>query len=155
MIKCRGHNDCCQPESSITWNDLCHKLRAKDLKLTTPRRSMLEVLRAFHHPISPQELHCKLPPNICDLATVYRSMHLLESKDIVRRYDFGDGIVRFELVREDHQAHHHHLVCTRCAGVVEIHECVVQDIEERLASRHGFKAVNHRLEFFGICPQCQ
>jgi len=135
--------------------ELGEKLRRRRLKLTAQRRSMLEVLRSFHHPISPQELHARLSAGVCDLATVYRSMHLLERSDVVRRYDFGDGIVRFELVREDTQSHHHHLVCIKCSGVVEIHECAIKNIEEHLADIHGFQAVSHRLEFFGICPQCQ
>jgi len=51
--------------------------------------------------------------------------------------------------------HHHHLICTRCAGVVEIKECFPEEIEQRIASQNGFATVTHRLEFFGVCPDCQ
>jgi Fur family ferric uptake transcriptional regulator len=47
------------------------------------------------------------------------------------------------------------LVCTRCAEVIEIDECFPREIESRIAAANGFKAVTHKLEFFGICPDCQ
>ena len=74
---------------------------------------------------------------------------------MVKRFDFGDGVARFELVREGDDGHHHHLVCTRCAGIVEIEDCSLTELEARIAVRNGFKSVTHRLEFFGICPSCQ
>jgi Fur family transcriptional regulator, ferric uptake regulator len=155
MRKHTDHTQCCRPEASIGWRELGEKLRAKSLKLTNQRRSLLEVLRNYHHPISPQELHSRLSAGVCDLATVYRSMHLLEKADLVRRYDFGDGVTRFELVRERGDAHHHHLVCIRCSAIVEIQECTIEEFQKQLATRYNFKAVSHRLEFFGICPDCQ
>ena len=89
------------------------------------------------------------------MATIYRAMHLLEEMGMVKRFDFGDGAARFELVGENDDGHHHHLVCTRCAGVVEIEECFPRKIETRIAAANGFKSVTHKLEFFGICPECQ
>jgi Fe2+ or Zn2+ uptake regulation protein len=38
---------------------------------------------------------------------------------------------------------------------VEIDECFPDEIEKRIAQANGFKAVTHKLEFFGICPDCQ
>ncbi len=105
--------------------------------------------------MSIRELFAALPKGDCDLATVYRSMHLLEKMGMVKRYDLGDGAARFELLSEGDDGHHHHLVCTRCASVIEIEECFTHELEQEIASRSGFKSVTHRLEFFGICPACQ
>lgn len=82
-------------------------------------------------------------------------MHLLEEMGMVKRFDFGDRAARFELVGEDNDGHHHHLVCTRCTEVVEIEECSIHELEEQIAARNGFATVTHKLEFFGICPRCQ
>ena len=101
-----------------------------------------------------REIFAAMPKGRCDLATIYRAMHLLEEMGMVKRFDFGDGTARFELVGEG-DGHHHHLICTRCAEVVEIDECFLREIESRLAAQNGFKAVTHKLEFFGICPACQ
>jgi Fur family ferric uptake transcriptional regulator len=135
--------------------DLAQRLRRDSRKLTGPRRAILEILQRKAHPMSTKEIFQALAKGDCDLATVYRSVHLLESMGMVKRYDFGDGIARFELLEEGDDGHHHHLVCTRCAEVVEIDECFTRELEERIASRSGFKAVTHKLEFFGVCPQCQ
>ncbi|HYG36008.1 MAG TPA: Fur family transcriptional regulator [Clostridia bacterium] len=135
--------------------ELAERLRRKSCKLTGPRQAILEILRQQEHPLSIKDIFGALPSGDCDLATVYRSMHLLESMGIVKKYDLGDGVARFELLAEGDDGHHHHLICTQCAGVVEIEECFMRELEERIASRNGFKAVTHRLEFFGICPACQ
>jgi Fur family ferric uptake transcriptional regulator len=134
---------------------LAQRLRHKSRKLTGPRQAILEVLRRHSHPVSIREIFAALPEGTGDLATVYRSMHLLESLALVQRFDLGDGVARFELLPEGDDGHHHHLVCTQCAEVVEIADCFRPELEARIAARSGFKAVTHKLEFFGICPQCQ
>jgi Fur family ferric uptake transcriptional regulator len=134
---------------------LKNRLRGHSRKITGPRAAILEILRRHPHPLTNKEIFAALPKGQCDLATIYRSMHLLEKMGMVKRFDFGDGAARFELVGEGDDGHHHHLVCTRCSEVVEIDECFPDEIEKRIAAANGFKAVTHKLEFFGICPDCQ
>jgi Fur family ferric uptake transcriptional regulator len=134
---------------------LAGRLRNKSRRVTGPRRAILEILRRHDHPLSNREIFDALPPGECDLATVYRSMHLLEGMLMVKRYDLGDGVARFELLAEGDDGHHHHLVCTRCSTVVEVDECFTRELEQKIAARNGFKAITHRLEFFGLCPRCQ
>ena len=105
--------------------------------------------------MSIKEIFETLGKGNCDLVTVYRSMHMLETMEMVKRFDFGDGIARFELLREGDDGHHHHLVCTNCSEVIEIEECFTVELEQKIAARSGFKGVTHKLEFFGICPGCQ
>jgi Fur family transcriptional regulator, ferric uptake regulator len=143
------------PKSHSELHQLTDRLRRQDRKITGPRRAILELLRQHAHPLSIKEVHGALPDNHCDLVTVYRSMHLLESMGMVKRFDFGDGLARFELLAEGDDGHHHHLVCVQCATVVEVEECFPTALEEQIAARNGFKKVSHKLEFFGICPSCQ
>jgi len=131
------------------------RLRRQSRKITGPRAAILEILRRHPHPLTNREIFSETPGGRCDLATIYRSMHLLEEMGMVKRFDFGDGAARFELVGENDDGHHHHLVCTECSEVVEIEECFPEKIEKKIAARNGFKAVTHKLEFFGICPDCQ
>jgi len=135
--------------------ELAARLRRRSRKLTGPRQAILEILRRQVHPMSNKEIFAALPEGHCDLATVYRSLHLLEGMAMVKRFDLGDGVARFELLGEGDDGHHHHLVCTRCAQIVEIEECFMPDLERQIGVRNGFKAVTHKLEFFGICPECQ
>jgi Fur family transcriptional regulator, ferric uptake regulator len=134
---------------------LKERLRQQARKMTGPRAAILEILRAHPHPLTNKEIFAAMPKGHCDLATIYRSMHLLEEMGIVKRFDFGDGSARFELVGEGDDGHHHHLVCTRCSEVIEVEECFPTEMEKRIASQNGYKAVTHKLEFFGICPDCQ
>src|ERR1019366_6604572 len=134
---------------------LTGRLRQQARKITGPRAAILEILRQHPHPLTNREIFAALPKGQCNLATIYRAMHLLEEMGMVKRFDFGDGAARFELVGEGDDGHHHHLVCTRCAEVVEIEECFSSAIESRIAVANGFKGVTHKLEFFGLCPESQ
>ena len=134
---------------------LTTRLRRHSRKVTGPRQVILKILRTQSRPLTSKEIFAAVPECQCNLATIYRAMHLLEKMQMVKRVDFSDGAARFELVSEGRNAHHHHLVCTQCAAVVEIEECFLREIESRLAGAHGFTAVTHKLEFFGICSRCR
>lgn len=135
--------------------ELTGRLRGHARKITGPRQAILDVLRRHPHPLTNKEIHAALPPGDCDLATIYRSMHLLVKLGVVQRFDFGDGVARYELIGAHQDLHHHHLICVRCSDVIELEECFPRELEERIAKRNNFKAVTHKLEFFGICPDCQ
>src|SRR5947208_7909670 len=120
--------------------ELTERLRRHSRKVTGPRQAILELLRRQAHPMTTQEIFDSLPKDQCDLATVYRSMRLLEKMGMVKRFDFGDGTARFELLEEGDDGHHHHLVCTRCGEVIELAECSMLELEKRIALRNGFKA---------------
>ena len=141
--------------SRVALPELADRLRRKSRKLTAARVAVLSVLRDNPHPMSIKEIFAAAGSSGCDLATVYRCLHLLEGMGMVKRFDLGDGLARFELLSEGDDGHHHHLVCTACAGVVEIEECFPHHLEEKIAVQNGFKSVTHKLEFFGICPRCQ
>lgn len=134
---------------------LTGRLRGRSRKITGPRAAILEILRQHPHPLTNKEIFSEMPAGAGDLATIYRSMHLLEKVGMVKRFHFGDGVARFELIVEGNDGHHHHLVCTRCAAVVEIADCFTAEVEQRIAAANGYQAVTHALEFFGVCPECQ
>ncbi len=135
--------------------DLTAQLRRNSRKITASRQAILNVLRRHQHPLTNREIHAALAGFECDLATVYRNLNTLEEMGMVRRFDFGDGVARFELLTEGDDGHHHHLVCTRCSTVVEIEDCFPAELEAALAARHGFTQISHKLEFFGVCPECR
>lgn len=131
------------------------KLRQESRKVTGPRRAILRILEREARPLTNKEIFQALPEGNCDLATVYRSVQMLERMGVVKRFHFGAGAAHYALMEEGCSAHRHHLVCTRCTRIVEIGECIVRELEERVVARSKFKAVTHRLEFYGICPACQ
>jgi Fe2+ or Zn2+ uptake regulation protein len=136
-------------------SDLADRLRRRARRVTAPRQAILGLLRCQDHPLSCREVFGGLPTGSCDLATVYRSLRMLEGLQLVKRFELGDGLARFELVRPGHDGHHHHLVCTGCSQVVELDECFPAELEKGIAARNGYRPITHKLEFFGLCPQCQ
>ena len=134
---------------------IAQKLRAGSRKITGQRRMIIATLEEESHPLTIREIHERIGKAGCDLATIYRSMHLLEKMRIVQRFDFGDAVARYELVRHAEDEHHHHLICTDCAKVVEIGECFPEELERKIAVGNGFAGITHKLEFFGVCPSCQ
>lgn len=131
-------------------------LQKAGLKVTLPRRAILEVLRDQHGPFTAEELRQIIGEaesmESCDLVTIYRCLAKFESLGLISRCDFGDGAVRFELHSADH--HHHHIICRVCRRVEPLAMCPVDDKSIRLPDM-GFHDVTHRLEFFGVCPNCK
>jgi len=121
---------------------------ARGLKMTGQRRVIAHVLsEAADHP-DVEEVYrraARLDARI-SIATVYRTVRLLEEKGILERRDFGGGRARYEPTEH---GHHYHLIDVDTGRVVEFadpeHEALMQGIAERL----GFDLVSLRLELFG------
>jgi Fur family ferric uptake transcriptional regulator len=135
--------------------DLTSRLRQRFRRVTGPRQAILEALRKERRPMTVQEIRRELPRTRCNLVTIYRAVAMLTELKLVQRFDFGDGVARFELIGEHGHGHHHHLVCRRCTRIVEIEECFPEEWEQAIAKNNGFTGVTHHLEFFGVCPACQ
>ena len=67
--------------------------------------------------------------------------------------DLGDGLQRFEH-KWGHE-HHDHLICTKCGRFVEILSPELEELQEKLVETHGYTQEYHKLDIFGICPECQ
>ena len=85
------------------------------------------------------------------LGTVYRNLHILADKGVIREIHFGSGRDRFDGCTEPH----YHLVCKHC-GQIEDLLMPVQEGLEREARRRagGFTVVSHAVEFYGLCAVC-
>ncbi|MGB9867555.1 MAG: Fur family transcriptional regulator [Bacillota bacterium] len=132
-------------------------IRAKGLRVTPQRRAVLMVLlESGNNHLSAEEIHARLKQQYeaTGLATVYRTLSVLEGMGVVRSTDFGDGRARYEIA--DVSSHyHHHLICTSCGRVEEVEDDLLQQIEEHVMGRHGFKVLNHSLKLFGLCRHCR
>lgn len=127
-------------------------LKKAQLKLTGPRKAILELLVREHGPFSAEDVQKKISRRTCDQATVYRTLASLEEVGILRRCEFGDGTARYELT--DGSGHHHHLICRSCKRVDVVDDCELEGLNS-VAEKRGFAEVSHILEFFGICPDCR
>ncbi len=120
----------------------------RGLKMTGQRRLIARVLsEAQDHP-DVEELYRRasaLDARI-SVATVYRTVRLLEEKGIVERRDFGGGRARFD---PTDRGHHHHLIDVDTGKVIEFEDPAHEALAREIAARLGFVLVGQRLELFG------
>ena len=131
-------------------------LRTKGFKITTQRIKVIEILvdKADTH-YTVEELYMevnKIYPQI-GLATVYRTVNLLNEIGLIAKLDFHDGVDRYELITNEH--HHHHLICKICGKVIEVEGDFLDDIEEKISKKYEFEIEGHYLKFFGLCNECK
>lgn len=88
------------------------------------------------------------------IATVYRTLELLEQIEVLRRRDFGDGRARYEMA-DDESRHHHHVVCTNCGKITEFEHDLIRGVEAIIREKTGFQVRDHEAKFYGLCPECQ
>ena len=86
-------------------------------------------------------------------ATVYRTMKLLTECGLAHAQHFGDGQTRYETAAG--REHHDHLICTRCGTIVEFENDRIEQMQDVVAKKHGFKVTSHKMELYGLCKSCQ
>lgn len=132
--------------------------RFKEYKMTPQRRLILEtLLENQDHHLSAEELYKLVhqKDEEVGLATIYRTLELLDELQIVHKLNFGDGRSRYELTQpHTDQHHHHHLVCLRCQEIYEVKEDLLHQLEALIEREHGFQIQDHRVSFFGYCRDC-
>lgn len=122
---------------------------AKGLKMTEQRRVIARVLSlADDHPDVEQlyQRASEIDPRI-SIATVYRTVKLLEEASILERHDFGDGRARYEEAPEEH---HDHLIDANSGEVIEFYNEEIEELQRKIAQQLGYKLVDHRLELYGV-----
>lgn len=121
----------------------------KGLRMTGQRRVIARVLEeAQDHP-DVEDLYnraSKIDSHI-SIATVYRTVKLLEETGMLERHEFRDGRARYEIVPENH---HDHLIDLKTGHVIEFANEEIERLQEKIAHDLGYKLVDHRLELYGI-----
>lgn len=120
----------------------------KGLKMTGQRRVIAQVLsESQDHPDVEQVYRraAEMDKRI-SLATVYRTVRLLEAAQILERLEFGEGRARYEEVPE---RHHDHLIDVQSGKVIEFRNEEIEQLQRRVARQLGYDLVNHRLALYG------
>ena len=123
------------------------------VRQTRQRSSVLALLDAADDFLSAQELHSRLRAGgqSVGLSTVYRTLQALAAAGEVDVLVAADGEARY---RSCSTGHHHHLVCRSCGRTVEVLNASVERWADAVGREHGFTAVTHTLEVFGLCREC-
>lgn len=139
-------------------NGLKEDLKKKGYKLTPQRRAIVDTIidNEGKH-LTVEEIYDEVKKDCPEigLATVYRTIVLLEDLGIVYKLDLNDGCSRYELVHKDELHRHHHLICTKCGKVIEVEGDLLDNLEEKIEVQYKFKIKDHSVKFFGICEECE
>lgn len=124
------------------------------LKATGPRLKILDLFESsgLRH-MSAEDVYRKLLAENIDigLATIYRVLTQFEQAGILVRHHFETGKAVYEL---NQGGHHDHMVCVQCGRVVEFFDPEIEALQDRIASQHGFRIMEHALYMYGECPEC-
>jgi Fur family transcriptional regulator, ferric uptake regulator len=130
-------------------------LERKGLKTTQQREAIVDAfLRSSGHVALEDLLSSarRKHPRV-GLATVYRTVKLLEEAGIAAARHFGPGQTLYEVA--EGRAHHDHLICDACGFIIEFESDEIEQLQDSAARRLGFNVLRHRHELFGLCERAR
>jgi Fe2+ or Zn2+ uptake regulation protein len=125
----------------------------KNIRNTRQRKVILDELKKLHtHPSADElyEITRKNLPRI-SLGTVYRNLETLSAMGEIQKLEFGGSVKRFDGNYTDH----YHIRCVKCHQIVDAPMKASKAIEKKMKKMTDFKIIGHRIEFIGLCPECQ
>ena len=130
------------------------KLREHKFRITPQRMAVLRVLAASDRHPSVEMVYGTIKREFptTSIATVYKTIHVLKQINEVLELGFPDGSNRYD---GNKPFPHPHLICTKCRKIIDPDLESLGGVTQELTSETGFQITSHRLDFFGICPDCQ
>jgi len=131
-------------------------LRTNNLKYTKQRELILEIIYNNDGHFTPEDIYNLIketyPTVKLGIATVYRTLTLLEESGIVSSISFGVQGKKYEFGLTDH---HDHLVCMECGKIEEFIDDTIEKRQEEIAKKYNFEMRDHIMKIVGICQACQ
>ena len=123
----------------------------KGLRLTDQRKVIVKLLEEtimdtkFHPDVDEIHKRAVAIDKKISIATVYRTVKLLEEANIIDRHEFKEGKSRYEAVTE---THHDHLIDINSGEIIEFVDDEIEKLKKKIANKLGFELVDHRLELY-------
>ena len=126
---------------------LLSRCMAKNIRMTSQRQIIIQVIEESddHPDVDQLYLRSVELDNTISIATVYRTVKLLEEAGLIERLEFGDGRSRYEEAGE----HHEHLVDIETGEVHEFYNEELETLKTEIAREMGYDLIDHRLELYG------
>ena len=130
-------------------------LKNNNLKFTKQREVVLKTLYEKDNHFTPEDLHNVLrstyPELNIGIATVYRTLNLLEESLMVTSLSFGVAGKKFELANKPH---HDHMICKNCGLIIEFQNEKIEQLQLEIAKKNHFKITSHLMQLRGLCTTC-
>lgn len=129
------------------------ELRSNGVRLTPQRQWILRYLKDTHSHPTAEQVHQEVSKALggISLATVYNTLHTLTKMGVIRELSYGDGSSRFD----GNETEHAHLVCESCGTVEDVDSPNFLELVPESVMKSGFKVNSYRLEYYGLCKECQ
>ena len=128
-------------------------LKDNRYKLTPQRKAIMRILTASPEHLTPAAIYARVVrrnPRF-SLVTVYRTLNILAELGLVCEVRTGANSKSYVA---GNQEHHGHLICNKCGRVVDFTGHSLEDLEKKLGDEFGYRISDHRLDFYGHCPDC-
>ena len=133
-----------------------HLLKRNALKFTIQREIILQTLYYSDEHLTPEALHHRIqaayPKLTTGIATIYRTLSLLEDAGLVTSLSFGAQGKKYELGAKEH---HDHLICLECGRILEFVDEQIEERQRHIAASLHFQMRDHSMQIYGICQECQ
>ena len=147
-------------QNTISYEDVLENfkklLKSNNLKYTTQRELILKIIYDNDGHFTPEDIYNLIKENHPEvklgIATVYRTLTLLEDAHIVSSISFGTQGKKYEFGLKEH---HDHLVCLSCGRIEEFLDKTIEKQQEKVAEKFNFKMTNHTMKILGTCSVCQ
>lgn len=139
------------------WIEHAHDTLERDgYRLSTPRSAVVETLATLGCSVTVKEIADRLREQGEDVgvASIYRTLDLLDKLRLARRVDAAEGVARYEPI-DPSGDHHHHLVCERCGQVTAFEDRELEQAIEQLSTRVDYAIDTHDVTLRGRCPVCR
>jgi len=135
-------------------NELINAIKAQGMRMTPQRAIIFDAIENLEGHITAEDIFAEVQqvnPYI-NLATIYRTLELLQELDLLTPTNLGHNQTYFAL--KGHCSHHH-LVCQACGTIEEFHDDVLEPVRQTLAEKYGFEAHTDHISIFGTCRACR
>ena len=135
-------------------DSMLRKLREMGFRITPQRLAILKILAESKGHPGAEDIYAKVRADFptTSIATVYKTLAVLKTIGEVLELEFSGDYNRYDGKKP---GPHPHLICIKCKRIVDPELASLSDMTEKLAAESGYKLITHRLDFYGICPQCQ
>ncbi len=144
-------------ETNNALEDLKIVLKDKGMKYTEQRAIILQILLNLDDHLSAEEVHgiikTKYPNQNIGIATIYRTLKFLEEVKLISSISFGKDGKKYESHNKDQ--HHDHLICIECGKIIEFFDEEIEQRQEDIAVKNGFRITDHTMQIYGVCDICQ